>query len=71
VTDDRWYRPEEFVPVGDDQVMVPLTWGGVGKGSGVNFEERRETWVLTVRAGKIVRIREFGSREQALVALGL
>jgi ketosteroid isomerase-like protein len=63
VTDDRWYRPEEFVPVGDDQVVVPLTWGGRGKGSGLNFEERRETWVLTVRAGKIVRIREFATRE--------
>jgi ketosteroid isomerase-like protein len=63
VTDDRWYRPEEFVPVGDDQVVVPLTWGGRGKGSGLNFEERRETWVLTVRASKIVRIREFATRE--------
>jgi ketosteroid isomerase-like protein len=70
VTDDRWYRPEEFVPVGGDQVVVPLTWGGRGKGSGLNFEERRETWVLTVRAGKIVRIREFATREQALTALG-
>jgi ketosteroid isomerase-like protein len=71
VTDDRWYRPEEFVPVGGDQVVVPLTWGGRGKGSGLNFEERRETWVLTVRGGKIVRIREFATREQALTALGL
>jgi ketosteroid isomerase-like protein len=71
VTGDRWYRPEEFVPVGNDQVVVPLTWGGRGKGSGLNFEERRETWVLTVRAGKIVRIREFATREQALTALGL
>jgi ketosteroid isomerase-like protein len=58
------------VPVGDDQVVVPLTWGGRGKGSGLNFEERRETWVLTVRGGKIVRIREFATREQALTALG-
>jgi ketosteroid isomerase-like protein len=71
VTDERWYRPEEFVPVGADQVVVPLTWGGRGRGSGVNFEERRETWVLTVRAGKIVRVREFATREQALTALGL
>jgi ketosteroid isomerase-like protein len=70
VTDDRWYRAEEFLPVGDDQVVVPLTWGGRGKGSGLNFEERRETWVLTVRAGKIVRIREFATRERARTALG-
>jgi ketosteroid isomerase-like protein len=71
VTEDRWYRPEEFIAVGDDQVVVPLTWGGRGKGSGLNFEERRETWVLTVRAGKIARIREFATREQALTAVGL
>jgi ketosteroid isomerase-like protein len=70
VMDDRWYRPEDFMPVGDDQVVVPLTWGGRGKGSGLDFEERRETWVLTVRAGKIVRIREFATREQAITAAG-
>jgi ketosteroid isomerase-like protein len=70
VMGDRWYRPEDFIPVGDE-VVVPLTWGGRGKGSGVDFEERRETWVLTVRAGEIVRIREFATREQALTAVGL
>jgi hypothetical protein len=47
LTDNRCYRPEEFVPVGDDQVVVPLRWGGRGKGRSLNFEERRETWVLT------------------------
>jgi ketosteroid isomerase-like protein len=70
VMDDRWYRPEDFMPVGDDQVVVPLRWGGRGKGSGLDFEERRETWVFTVRAEKIVRIREFATREQALAAVG-
>jgi ketosteroid isomerase-like protein len=70
VMGDRWYRPEDFIPVGDD-VVVPLTWGGRGKGSGVDFEERRETWILTVPAGEIVRIREFATREQALRAVGL
>jgi hypothetical protein len=38
VTDHWWHRPEEFVPVGGDQVVVPLTWGGRGKGSSLNFE---------------------------------
>jgi ketosteroid isomerase-like protein len=70
VMDDRWYRPEDFMPVGDDQVVVPLTWGGRGKGSRLDFEERRETWVFTVRAGQIARIREFATREQALAAVG-
>ena len=71
VMDDIWFRPEEFIPVGDDQVVVPLRWGGRGKGSGLDFEESRETWVFTLRGGKIARVQEFATRERALEAVGL
>ena len=66
VMEDMWFRPSELIPVGDDQVVVPLTWGGRGKGSGLSFEERAETWVFTVSGGKITRVKEFATREQAL-----
>jgi ketosteroid isomerase-like protein len=45
--------------------------GGRGKGSGVPFEERSETWVFTVSGGKITRVKEFVTREQALNAVAL
>jgi ketosteroid isomerase-like protein len=71
VMEDMWFRPAEFIAAREDQVVVPLAWGGRGKGSGVTFEERPETWVFTVRDGKILRVKEFATRQQALTAVGL
>jgi ketosteroid isomerase-like protein len=71
VMEDMWFRPAEFIAAGEDEVVVPLTWGGRGKGSGVTFEERPETWIFTVRGGKILRVKEFATRDQALAAVGL
>ena len=71
VMEDIWFRPEEFIQVGEDGVVVPLRWGGRGKGSGLDFEEGRETWIFVVRDSRIVRIREFATREEALEAAGL
>jgi ketosteroid isomerase-like protein len=62
VLDDIWIEPVELIAVDKEQVVVPLRWGGRGKGSGVDFEERRETWLFTVRDGRIARIREFATR---------
>jgi ketosteroid isomerase-like protein len=70
VVEDLWYRPEDFIPAGHDRVVVPLRWGGRGKGSGIEFEES-ETWTYTLRGGKIVRVDEFATKEQALEAVGL
>ena len=69
VMEDMWFRPMELIPVGEDQVVVPLRWGGRGKGSGLPFEERAETWVFTVSGGKITRVKEFATREEALRAV--
>jgi ketosteroid isomerase-like protein len=71
VMENMWFRPEDFIPVSEAEVVVPLRWGGRGKGSRLDFEERRETWVFSVRDGKIVRVKEFATREQALEAAGL
>jgi ketosteroid isomerase-like protein len=69
VMEDMWFRPSEFIAAGENQVVVPLRWGGRGKGSGLAFEERPETWVFTVSGGKITRVKEFATREQALTAV--
>lgn len=71
VMDDIWFGPEEFIEAGEDQVVVPLRWGGKGKGSGAEFEERRETWLFRVRNGKVTQVREFATREEAFKAAGL
>jgi ketosteroid isomerase-like protein len=70
VMDDMWFRPSEFIAAGENQVVVPLSWGGRGKGSGLAFEERAETWVFTVSGGQITRVKEFATREEALSAVG-
>ena len=70
VMEDMWFEHQDLIPVGDDQVLAPLRWGGRGKGSGMDFDEDREAWVFTVRAGKIARVEEFATREQALTDVG-
>jgi ketosteroid isomerase-like protein len=66
-----WYRPLEYIHVGTHVVVVPLRWGGVGIGSGAAFAEREETWVFTLRDGRICHVKEYGTKKQALEAVGL
>ncbi len=67
--EETWYRPLDYIHVGS-HVVVPLRWGGVGIGSGAAFAEREETWVFTVREGRIRHVREYGTKEEALEAVG-
>ena len=70
VMEDMWFEHQELIPVGEDRVLALLRWGGRGKGSGVDFDEGREAWLFVVRAGKIARVEEFATKEQALTAVG-
>jgi ketosteroid isomerase-like protein len=70
VMDDMWFQPDDFILAGE-QVLVPLRWGGRGRGSGVVFEEREEAWTFTVRNGAITRVKEYATKEAALEAVGL
>jgi ketosteroid isomerase-like protein len=70
VMDDMWFQPEDFILAGE-QVLVPLRWGGRGRGSGVVIEEREEAWAFTVRDGAITRVKEYATTEAALEAVGL
>ena len=69
-----WEAFREFVdPDHPDEchVVVPLRWGGRGKGSQTPFAEHEETWVLTLRAGRISRVTEYATKHAALEAVGL
>jgi ketosteroid isomerase-like protein len=68
--EETWYRPLEYIETGS-HVVVPLRWGGRGKGSQTPFAEREETWVLTLRAGRISRITEYATKHEALNSVGL
>ena len=68
VLDEIWFRPEEFIERGEHEVIVPLRWGGKGKGSGIEIEERGETWLFRVTDGRIVRVTEFATRDEAYEA---
>ena len=65
------YRQErdEFIDAGDE-VVVAVREHGRGKGSGVKLE-RPTFGVWTLRTGKVVRIRFFATRSDALKAVGL
>jgi ketosteroid isomerase-like protein len=70
VVEETWYLPLEYIETGS-HVVVALRWGGRGKGSRTPFAEREETWVLTLRDGRIGRVREYATRAEALEAVGL
>ena len=70
VLDETWYRPMDFIDAGD-RVVVPLRWGGRGRASGVEIAEPEETWVFTLRDGKVVHVKEYASKNAALEAAGL
>jgi ketosteroid isomerase-like protein len=70
VMDDMWFQPEDFISVGE-KVLVPLRWGGRGRGSGVVFEEREEAWAFTVRNGAITRVQEYATTKAGFEAAGL
>jgi ketosteroid isomerase-like protein len=65
--EETWYLPLECIHIGD-HVVVPLRWGGLGIGSGVTFAEREETWVFTLRDGKIRHVREYATKKEAIEA---
>jgi ketosteroid isomerase-like protein len=70
VVDQTWYRPREYIATGN-QVVVPLRWGGLGLGSRAAFTAREETWVVTLRDGRICHVREYATKNEALEAARL
>jgi ketosteroid isomerase-like protein len=71
VLDDQWFEPEDFIEGPGETVVVPLRWGGRGKSSGMDVASRQEAWVFTIGNGKVIRVTEYGQKQEALEALGL
>ena len=63
-------EPEELIAVGDDQMVAVVHISGRAKASGIETELRYAS-VSTVRDGKIVRVREYATKGEALKAVGL
>jgi ketosteroid isomerase-like protein len=63
------FDTEELRTTGTD-VIIPVRVQVRGRGSGVEVEIH-ETYVFTFAAGKIVRVREFRTKQEALEAAGL
>jgi ketosteroid isomerase-like protein len=61
---------EEFLPVGNDRLLVPNHHKGRGKGSGIETETRFCD-LYTFREGKVVAFQGFWSKGEALKAVGL
>ena len=62
-------EPEELLDAGE-RVVVAFKMTAKGRGSGVEVE-RQDALVYDVRDGMFVRIDYYGSRQQALEAVGL
>jgi hypothetical protein len=63
------YEPEEFIPVGDDQVVVPQRIVSVGR-DGVEVVAHTAP-LFTLRGGKVIGWKNFQSKAEALEAAGL
>ena len=66
---DFTWEPQEFLDHGD-HVLVATRFVAEGRGSGAPVEAMLYN-VWTVRQGKAVRVRGYGSRSEALEAAGL
>jgi ketosteroid isomerase-like protein len=64
-------RPENFGDLGDDGAMVQGTWHALGRGGRTPLDFPHAAWLLRVRDGKLVLLRTFLDREEALEAAGL
>jgi ketosteroid isomerase-like protein len=64
----RW-EPEKFIDAGD-RVVAILQVHAKGRGSGVDVE-RLDGAVWTLRDGKCIRLDYYGSKAEALEAVGL
>jgi uncharacterized protein len=71
VFDDYRMVAEEFIDVGEDQVLVFAREGGRGKGSGAKVQTNPTAHLYTLRDGKAVRMQSYWERSDALEAVGL
>jgi ketosteroid isomerase-like protein len=66
---DLRVEPEEFIDAGD-AVVMPYRFRGRERSSGRDITAP-ETWVFWLRAAKIIEVREYRHKAEALEAVGL
>jgi ketosteroid isomerase-like protein len=68
----EWFivHPEDFIAVGDEQVVVPCVLSARAKGTGLEGEAP-SAHLFTVRDGKVLRMEVFVDRKQAMAAAHL
>jgi ketosteroid isomerase-like protein len=64
-------KPEDFLDVGDDRVLVLGSWRARGRRGEVMLDIPQAAWLLGFRKGKIVRVQTFTERKKALKVAGL
>ncbi|HEX2125421.1 MAG TPA: nuclear transport factor 2 family protein [Thermoleophilaceae bacterium] len=64
---DRAVVPEEYIDLGD-WIVVPTSGRLHGKGSGIEVDII-ETYAVQVRDGRIIRVDEYRTRDQAIQAV--
>jgi ketosteroid isomerase-like protein len=68
----EWFivKPEDFIAVGDEHVVVPNVLSARAKGTGLEGEAPT-AHLFTVRNGKVLRMQVFVDRKQAIAAARL
>ena len=64
-------RPEQFLDLGDDRVLVLGSWRARGRGGKALLDIPQAAWLTQYRKGKVVRLQTFTERKKALEAAGL
>ncbi len=60
-------EPQEFIPVGEDRVVVPMRMVSIGRDEVETVAQAASVW--TLHEGKITRVKAFQSRGDALEAV--
>jgi ketosteroid isomerase-like protein len=64
-------RPERYLDLGDDRVLTLGAWRAQGRGGDVLLDFQQASWLTQYRKGKLVLLRTFTDRTEALEAAGL
>ena len=70
VLEEMWLRADDYIDVGDELLIVPITFGGRARHTGLDVQ-LSPVHVFKVREGKVLRWQVFQNRDQALEAAGL
>jgi ketosteroid isomerase-like protein len=70
VLEEMWLRIDEFFEASENCLIVPVTFGGRARHTGIELE-LHPVHVFTLRDGKAVRWQIFPDRDQAEAAAGL